>query len=186
MSITADLDRDVRAALDETIVTRIERKRREQAAIPTFHTSVVAVSPIDAGLIEVDLGGGLDEFATLGGDEFFYMMMPRPGADPIPDDYTMAAYMAQAVEERPMGAGYTVRRWDPERRRITIWVVVHGHDAGVGRWFEQCRVGDRVVIWGPRHSFSPPVEARNSCWSPMRPGSPWSSPCSPRRRPAGC
>ena len=59
-----------------------------------------------------------------------------------------------------MGAYYTVRRWDPERRRITIWVVVHGHDAGVGRWFEQCRVGDRVVIWGPRHSFSPPVEAR--------------------------
>jgi NADPH-dependent ferric siderophore reductase len=160
MSTTADLDRDVRAALDETIVTRIERERREQAAIPTFHTSVVAVSPINAGLIEVDLAGGLDEFATLGGDEFFYMMMPRPGADPIPDDYTMAAYMAQAVDERPMGAYYTVRRWDPDRRRITIWVVMHGHDAGVGRWFEHCGVGDRVVIWGPRHSFSPPVEAR--------------------------
>jgi len=27
MSTTADLDRDVRAALDETIVTRIERER---------------------------------------------------------------------------------------------------------------------------------------------------------------
>ncbi len=141
-------------------ITSIEQERQEQALIPTFYTSVAAVSSLNDGLIEVELDGGLDEFATRGGDQFFYMMMPRAGADPIPDGYTMADYMAQTDDERPMGAYYTVRRWDAERRRMTIWVVVHGHDAGAGGWFERCRVGDRVVIWGPRHSFSPPVEAR--------------------------
>ncbi len=130
------------------------------ATIPTFHTSVLAVSPLNDRLVEVDLGGGLDEFTSLGGDQFFYMMMPRPGGEPIPAGYTMADYMGQVAEERPLGAYYTVRRWDAERRRITIWVVAHGHDAGAGHWFERCRVGDRVLIWGPRHSFSPPVDAR--------------------------
>ena len=148
------------AAGDRMPITSIEQERREQALIPTFYTKVAAVSSLNDGLLEVELEGGLGEFATSGGDQFFYMMMPRAGADPIPDGYTMADYMAQADDERPMGAYYTVRRWDAERRRMTIWVVVHGHDAGAGGWFERCRVGDRLVIWGPRHSFSPPVEAR--------------------------
>jgi NADPH-dependent ferric siderophore reductase len=129
--------------------------RADLAAIPTFYTTVAAVRSINDGLLEVELAGGLDAFTTRGGDQFFYMMMPRPGAEPIPDGYTMADYMAQPDDARPMGAYYTVRRWDAERRRMTIWVVLHGHDAGAGGWFERCRVGERVVIWGPRHSFSP-------------------------------
>jgi len=148
------------AAGDRMPITSIEQERREQALIPTCYTAVAAVRWLNGGLLEVELAGGLDEFATRGGDQFFYMMMPRPGAEPIPDGYTMADYMAQADDERPMGAYYTVRRWDAERRRMTIWVVLHGHEAGAGGWFGQCRVGDRVVIWGPRHSFGPPVGAR--------------------------
>lgn len=148
------------AAGDRMPTTSIERESKQQTLIPTFTTTVAAISPVNDGLIEVELAGGLDDFTTLGGDQFFYMMMPRPGAAPIPDGYTMAHYMGQVDEERPMGAYYTVRRWDADRRRITIWVVVHGHDSGVGRWFERCRTGDRVVIWGPRHSFSPPAEER--------------------------
>jgi NADPH-dependent ferric siderophore reductase len=133
--------------------------RAELAAIPTFHTGVAAMRPLTEGLLEVELAGGLDAFATRGGDQFFYMMMPHPGREPIPDGYTMADYMAQVDDERPMGAYYTVRRWDAAHRRMTIWVVLHGHDTGAGAWFERCGVGDRVVIWGPRHSFSPPAEA---------------------------
>ena len=148
------------AAGDRMPITSLEQERREQARDPHVLHRVAAVRSLNDGLLEVELAGGLDEFVTLGGDQFFYLMMPRPGAEPIPDGYTMADYMAQSDDERPMGAYYTVRRWDAERRRITIWVVLHGHDAGVGGWVGRCRVGDRVLIWGPRHGFSPPVEAR--------------------------
>ena len=108
------------------------------------------------------------------------------GAEPIPDGYTMADYMAQADDERPMGAYYTVRRWDAERRRMTIWVVLHGHDAGAGGWSERCRVGDRVVIWGPQALVQPARRgAAATAASPTRPASPRSPPCSRRRPPVG-
>lgn len=143
------------AAGDGVALTSIEQETVEQATIPTFYTSVTAVSRRTDALIELELGGGLEEFHTMGGDQFFYFMLPQPGAVPIPDGYTMADYMAQAEHERPVGAYYTVRRWDAERQRMTVWVVEHGHDAGVSGWAANCAVGDRVVIWGPRHSFGP-------------------------------
>ena len=137
-----------------------DRRSSDLATIPTFATSVAAVGRINEGLLEVELAGGLDDFVSLGGDQFFYMMMPRPGTAQLPDGYAMADYMEQTDDERPIGAYYTVRRWVQERGRMTVWVVLHGHRTGAGGWFEQCSVGDRVVIWGPRHSFSPPATAR--------------------------
>ena len=133
----------------------------DQASIRTFYTGISSVARLTPGLLELQLDGGLDEFVTLGGDQFLYLMVPRAGADLIPDGYTIADYMDQQPDERPLGAYYTVRRWDPENRRLTLWAVVHGHEGGVGGWIERCVVGDRVVIWGPRHSFSPSSLARS-------------------------
>jgi NADPH-dependent ferric siderophore reductase len=147
------------AAGDRMEITSLEQESADQAGIRTFYTSISSISRLTDGLLELDLDGGLDEFVTLGGDQFFYLMVPQAGAEPIPDGYTIVDYMDQAPDERPLGAYYTVRRWDPQTRRITLWAVLHGHDGGVGGWVEHCAVGDRVVIWGPRHSFSPSTQA---------------------------
>jgi hypothetical protein len=131
---------------DRMPTTSLEQESADQGSIPTFSTSVAAVAPLAEGLLQLELEGGLDDYTSLGGDQFFYLMLPRPGAGPIPDGYTMADYMAQDVESRPIGAYYTVRRWDQERGRMTLWAVVHGHDGGVSGWAARCAVGDRVVI----------------------------------------
>ncbi len=148
------------AAGDGAPLTSIEQENAERAHIPTFYTTVVSVSRVTEALIELELSGGLDGFVTMGGDQFFYLMLPQPGAEPIPDGYTMTDYMAQAEDERPVGAYYTVRRWDAERQVMTLWIVEHGHHGGVSGWASSCSVGDRLVIWGPRHSFSPFTDAR--------------------------
>lgn len=148
------------AAGDEVPLTSIERETAERAEIPTFYSNVVSVSRVNEALLELQLSGGLERYVSKGGDQFFYLMLPRPGADPIPDGYTMADYMAQPDDERPVGAYYTVRRWDAAQQLMTLWVVEHGHDAGVSGWASNCSVGDRVVIWGPRHAFSPLPAAR--------------------------
>ena len=67
---------------DPVTTTAVEQP--DVATIPTFHTSVSAVSPLNDRLVEIELDGGLDEFTSLGGDQFFYLMVPRPGGEPIP------------------------------------------------------------------------------------------------------
>lgn len=140
-------------------LTSLELEGGETTKIRTFDSSVVAVRRINESLVQIVLGGGLDDYATLGGDQFCYLMVPRPGHDPLPDGYTMADFMAQTDAERPLGAYYTVRHWDEETKRITIWAVLHGHDDGVGGWLGRCSGGERVLFWGPRHGFSPVADA---------------------------
>lgn len=134
--------------------TSIERELTGNATLPTFVTSVVGVAELTPNLREVVIGGPeLAAFPSAGGDEFFYVLVARDGADPLPDGYTMADWMAADEATRPHGAYYTVRRWDPERAEITLWAVLHGHHDGVGGWLGRCGPGDRLAIWGPRHGF---------------------------------
>ena len=100
-------------------------------------------------------GPELARFPSVGGDQFFYVLVARPGDEPLADGYTMSDWMAADEAARPYGAYYTVRHWDPERSELTLWAVVHGHAEGVGGWFAHCAPGDRLAIWGPRHG----------CWS---------------------
>lgn len=145
---------------DSVPLTAAERASSSIGTLPTFVTEVVSSRQLTPNLLELVIGGaGLAEFESKGGDEFFWTMTARPGADPLPDGYAMAEWMAAAESPtRPFGAYYTVRRWDPERHEITLWAVLHHHadddaDAGitgVGTWFEHCAPGDRLAIWGPR------------------------------------
>ncbi|MET0910020.1 MAG: SIP domain-containing protein [Ilumatobacteraceae bacterium] len=147
------------AAGDAMPLTSLELEGGETTAIRTFDTTVAEVSRVNDSLVRVVLAGGLDEYVTLGGDQFLYLMVPRPGGDALPVGYSMADFMAQSDDERPLGAYYTVRHWDEDRKRITLWMVLHGHDDGLGGWASRCTAGDRVLFWGPRHGFSPIAEA---------------------------
>ncbi len=147
------------AAGDAMPLTSLELEGGETTAIRTFDTSVAEVSRVNDSLVQIVLAGGLDEYVTLGGDQFLYLMVPRSGEEPLPQGYAMADFMAQSDEERPLGAYYTVRHWDEDTKRITLWAVLHGHDDGLGAWASRCSVGDRVLFWGPRHGFSPVAEA---------------------------
>ena len=44
---------------------------------------------------------------------------------------------------------YTVRDWDPARRRLTLDFVVHGDDGLAGPWAARAQIGDTLEMMGP-------------------------------------
>lgn len=135
-------------------VTSLEREFAEQGAIPTHLTEVLEVRDLTPNLREIVVGGaGLAAFRSLGGDQFAYVLVARPGRR-LPDTYSMAQWMGEDPDTRPLGAYYTVRSWDPATSRMVLWAVLHGHADGVGGWFARCRPGDRLALWGPRGGFA--------------------------------
>lgn len=125
----------------------------------SFVSRVAAVGDRSPRLREIVLEGGLDDFVSSGGDQFVYVMVRgRDGAD-VPAGHTMEAQLAADPCDRPIAAYYTVRAWDRARRRLTLWMVDHDDDAGVGGWAQRCEVGERVALWGPRPGPSTPAAA---------------------------
>ncbi len=54
---------------------------------------------------------------------------------------------------------YTVRDFDPERRRLTLDFVVHGDEGVAGPWAAAAKVGDTLVFGGPGGGYSPSPDA---------------------------
>lgn len=148
------------AAGDSVPPTSLERELATTGSLPTFIGAVESARSLTPNLREIVVGGDLSGFESHGGDQFVYVIVPRRGGPEIPDGYTMADARAAAdADDAPLGAYYTVRRWDPHRERITLWAVVHGHDDGVGGWAAGCTPGDRLALWGPREGFRPTAGA---------------------------
>jgi NADPH-dependent ferric siderophore reductase len=54
---------------------------------------------------------------------------------------------------------YTVRDWDPARRRLTLDFVVHGDRGVAGPWAARAQVGDTLEMMGPGGAYTPDPEA---------------------------
>jgi NADPH-dependent ferric siderophore reductase len=50
---------------------------------------------------------------------------------------------------------YTVRDWDPGRRRLTLDFVVHGDHGLAGPWAARAQVGDTLEMMGPGGAYAP-------------------------------
>jgi NADPH-dependent ferric siderophore reductase len=134
-------------------LTSLEREMADQGAIPTHVTEVLETRRLTPNLREVVVGGpSLATFESVGGDQFAYVLVARPGRQ-LRDRYSMADWMADDADSRPLGAYYTVRAWNPITARLVLWAVVHGHHGGVGEWLARCTPGDRLALWGPRAGF---------------------------------
>ncbi|MFV0527045.1 MAG: siderophore-interacting protein [Acidimicrobiales bacterium] len=95
------------------------------------------------------------------------------GFEPVPftDQYVNACFLpdgapygvpfdlerARALDgaHRPRQRRYTVRAWDPERRRLTLDFVAHGEAGFAGRWAQRAEPGDRLQFLGPGGSYRP-------------------------------
>jgi NADPH-dependent ferric siderophore reductase len=159
--VMATITRARDAAGPDVPPTSVERELATVATLPTFVTNVAEVRDLTPNLREIVLAGGLDAFPSVGGDQFVYLMVPRPGGPEIPDGYTMADLREADPDNGPIAAYYTVRAWDPVGHRMTLWAVLHGRDEGVVGWAARCEVGDRVACWGPREGFGTGHQARS-------------------------
>ena len=144
------------------------------AATRTFVADVVSVTDVHPHLRRVVVrGDDLAGFAATGPDTFVYVLLPPPGRDELTIDqtFTWAGFEQLPESDRPVGAYYTVRRWDPASagvddadgapRRQRPGVGLGG--AGGAR-----RSGGVV---GPRTAYHPPDEPTGTSSSPTTPAS---------------
>ncbi|MGB0114144.1 MAG: SIP domain-containing protein [Ilumatobacteraceae bacterium] len=148
------------AAGDRMPETSMEEEMALVTNLRTHAAEVVEIRDLSPNLREVVIQGPFEGFVSRGGDQFAYLFVNRGTGDEVPADYSMATWRTADVATRPFGAYYTVRSWDADARRITLWLVRHGHDDGVGGWAGRCQLGERVALWGPRPGFRAPTTLR--------------------------
>lgn len=122
---------------------------------------VEEVEQLTPGMVRVVLGGeGLDGFgAGEFSDNYVKLQLPPPGA-PYAAPFELEQVRAEQPRELwPRTRTYTVREWDPERRRLTIDFVVHGDEGLAGPWAAAARPGDLLQLQGPGGAYSPDPEA---------------------------
>ena len=143
-----------RKANPEAPVTSLEAEIQERAAIPTHVATVAATCLIAKTTVQVTLTGL--HAPVCGGDEFWYLMVPQPGApDEIRHGFAISQLETIPDNRRPMAAYYTTRRRRPEDGEIDLWIHLH-HDTGVAGWAATAQIGDTVALWGPRATYDPP------------------------------
>lgn len=138
-------------------ITSMEEEVATTTGLLTHPATVTATRDLTPNLREIVVEGAFDGFVSKGQDQFVYVFVGRDGN--LPDGYSMARFMQEDPAVRPLGAYYTVRTWEPDAGRMTLWFVTHGHDEGVGGWAGRAQVGDRLAMWGPRPSFDAPPTA---------------------------
>ena len=149
-----------RSLSGEEALTSAEREAAELATVRTFVAEVVAASDVHPHLRRVVVSGDdLGRFSPTGPDTFVYVLLPPPGRDELTIDqsFTWEAYEQMPETDRPVGAYYTVRGWDPERRELTMLMVRHGDSGPASAWVGRAAPGDPVAPWGPRTAYHPPV-----------------------------
>ncbi|MEM7091766.1 MAG: siderophore-interacting protein [Actinomycetota bacterium] len=171
-----------RQAQPEHPITSIEEELQTTQSLVTWVGEVRATRTVAKNLLEVTIGG-LDGMPEVGGDEFSYVLIPRPGDDePLPAGVPFSALQELPEHRQPHGAYYTTRRRRPEHGELDLWVYLHGVDglegaedvddpeaagapmgeeasAGsptVAQWAATAAPGDQLALWGPRRGYHPP------------------------------
>lgn len=148
-----------RAAAPDHPETSVERLFASTSSLKTHIVEVSAIRALGETFIEMTLTAD-DDLPALGGDEFWYVLAPRPGAEHrIAPGFTMDDRELGPESGHPWGAYYTTRRRRDTVREVDIWVARHDHPEGVGAWARSAAPGDRVAIWGPRVGYEPRADA---------------------------
>lgn len=120
---------------------------------------VVTAERITPRVVRVVLGGAeLGDFVSTGNDQRIKLCLPRPG-QPTPLGRDRAEVFALPREQQPKQRTYTVRRFDPGRRELTVDLVLHEHEAPGSAWAATVRPGEQIVVVGPSPSYQPNPDA---------------------------
>jgi NADPH-dependent ferric siderophore reductase len=115
------------------------RVRRVRHELHRREVAVQRVEPLGPGYVSVTFGG--DDLADFVSDSF--------------DDH--GKFLLEDEGGEPVRRDYTPRRFDRERRELTIEFALHGHGRA-SEWARQAQVGQRVTIGGPRGSMIIPLD----------------------------
>lgn len=125
-----------------------------------MYGTVVDVQRPTPGLVRVVLGGdGLAGFAEPEGTDAYVNVAIPPDDAPYTAPFEIEETRELPPELRPHRRRYTVRRWDRDRRHLTLDVVVHGGVGAGERWAAGARLGDVLVLQGPAGGYRPDPSA---------------------------
>jgi NADPH-dependent ferric siderophore reductase len=156
-----DLLIQARRAAPAAPLTEAERNAAELTTVRTFLTAVESVRDVHPHLRSITFAGGdLEDFWLPGPDAFVFLLAAPEGCDHLAAnrDFTWEQHASMPDEVRPVGAYYTVRRWDRAEARVEVLVYLHGVDGPASAWAKRARVGEAVALWGPRTAFHPPPD----------------------------
>ncbi|MHC2998037.1 siderophore-interacting protein [Microbacterium sp. HJ5] len=133
---------------------------RTRPAYRPYAATVTDVHRLSPHFVRVAFTGpDFDVFGTAGLDQRIKLILPladgtlsdigQHDEDVIDAGDWYTAWRDIPLERRSPLRTYTVRRIDPDARRLLVDFVVH-HDAGpAGSWAENAAVGQEIVIVGP-------------------------------------
>ena len=115
---------------------RVQRVRHE---LRRRDVQVARIQPLGPNFLAITFAGEeLDGFVSDGFDDHVKLLFEDGAGEPVRRDYTP-------------------RRFDRERRELTIEFALHGHGRA-SQWAQQARVGQRAAIGGPRGSMVVPTD----------------------------
>ena len=121
-----------------------------------MYAEVHAVERLSPSLLRLEFSGGtLDEFEASPATDAYIKARFLPADSPLTVPFDDADVDATDADHRPRPRRYTIRRWDPDQRVLTIDFVVHGDDGYAGSWAQRAAPGDRLQFSGPGGSFRP-------------------------------
>ena len=123
-----------------------------------LHGRVERIERLTPRMVRIVLGGpGLASYRpTDFTDQYVNVLIPP---DDAPYEVPFDVDEARDSGHRPAGRRYTIRRWDPEVREVTIDFVVHGDVGSTGRWANRASVGDLLQFAGPSGGYAPDPDA---------------------------
>ncbi|GII26371.1 siderophore-interacting protein [Planosporangium mesophilum] len=118
---------------------------------------VRSVDRITPHMVRLVLGGpGLTGFAADEyTDHYIKLQFPVEGVT-YPEPFDLERIRSELPRDQwPRTRTYTVRRWDGQRRELTIDVVHHGDEGLGGPWAARLQPGDEVRFAGPGGGYAP-------------------------------
>ncbi len=114
---------------------------------------VIELSPT---LLRVVLTGGtLDQFEASPATDAYINAQFLPETSPVTVPFEPEDLEGLDPSLRPRPRRFTIRRWDPVQRQLSIDFVVHGEDGYAGSWAKRAQPGDRLQFKGPGGSYRP-------------------------------
>jgi NADPH-dependent ferric siderophore reductase len=122
-----------------------------------MHGVVQQSSWLTPSLMRVVIGGpGLDGFSMTDGTDTYVNVAIRPDDAPYGTVFNPADVREHHERQHwPTRRRYTVRRWDPAARELTVDFVVHGDSGVAGPWAKSVGPGDVLVFEGPSSGYRP-------------------------------
>ena len=121
-----------------------------------MYAEVQRIDALSPSLLRVHLSGGtLDEFEATGATDAYINARFLPAASPLTVPFTADDVDRVAAEHRPRPRRFTIRRWDPQTRTLSIDFAIHGEAGYAGAWAQRAQPGDRLQFSGPGGSYRP-------------------------------